>query len=33
LTIGLDDEKIFRTSGESVKITLGARHKAWNVTV
>jgi mannose-6-phosphate isomerase len=30
LTIVLDDEKIFRSSGESVKIPLGARHRAWN---
>ena len=32
LTIILDDEKIFRTSGESVHIPLGARHRAWNET-
>ena len=32
LTIILDDEKIFRTPGESVHIPLGARHRAWNET-
>ena len=32
LTIILDDEKIFRTAGESVHIPLGARHRAWNET-
>ena len=32
LTIVLDDEKVFRTSGESISIPLGARHRAWNET-
>jgi mannose-6-phosphate isomerase-like protein (cupin superfamily) len=28
----LDDEKVFRTRGESIKIPLGAKHRAWNET-
>jgi mannose-6-phosphate isomerase len=32
LTIILDDEKIFRKVGESVKIPQGAKHRAWNET-
>lgn len=32
LTIILDDEKVFRGPGESIKIPLGARHRAWNET-
>ena len=30
LTIILDDEKCFRSPGESIKIPLGAKHRAWN---
>ena len=32
LTIVLDDEKVFRVSGESISILLGAKHRAWNET-
>lgn len=32
LTIILDDEKIFRGYGESIKIPKGAKHRAWNET-
>jgi len=32
LTIVLDDEKIFREYGQSVRIPLGAKHRAWNET-
>ena len=32
LTIILDGDKIFRSPGESIKITLGARHSAWKET-
>tara|TARA_R110000803_G_scaffold116809_2_gene185371 strand:- start:102 stop:446 length:345 start_codon:yes stop_codon:yes gene_type:complete len=32
LTIVLDDEKIFREPGGSVKIPLGSKHRAWNET-
>ena len=32
LTIILDDDKVFRAPGESIKIPLGARHRAWNET-
>lgn len=32
LSIVLDDEKVFREVGESIKIPLGARHRAWNET-
>ena len=32
LTIILDDEKVFRSPGESSHITLGAKHRAWNET-
>jgi mannose-6-phosphate isomerase len=32
LTIILDDEKLFRGYGESIKIPRGARHRAWNET-
>tara|TARA_Y100000356_G_scaffold29053_1_gene21039 strand:+ start:341 stop:718 length:378 start_codon:yes stop_codon:yes gene_type:complete len=32
LTIILDDEKVFRSPGESIHIPLGAKHRAWNET-
>tara|TARA_Y100000114_G_scaffold32932_1_gene28307 strand:+ start:287 stop:634 length:348 start_codon:yes stop_codon:yes gene_type:complete len=32
LTIILDEEKLFRGPGQSVKIPLGAKHRAWNET-
>lgn len=32
LTIVLDDEKISRGYGQSVRIPLGAKHRAWNET-
>ena len=32
LTIILDDEKLFRSPGQSIKIPLGAKHRAWNET-
>ena len=32
LTIVLDDEKLFRSPGESITIPQGARHRAWNET-
>lgn len=32
LTIILDDEKVFRGPGESIRIPLGAKHRAWNET-
>jgi len=32
LTIVLDDEKVFRKEGESIKIPLGSKHRAWNET-
>ena len=32
LTIVLDDEKVFREPGGSIKIPLGAKHRAWNET-
>jgi len=32
LTIVLDDEKIFRSYGKTVKIPLGTKHRAWNET-
>lgn len=32
LTIILDDKKVFRKVGGSIKIPLGARHRAWNET-
>jgi mannose-6-phosphate isomerase len=32
LSVILDDEKIFRSPGESIKIPLGAKHRAWNET-
>lgn len=32
LTIILDGEKVFRETGESIKIPLGAKHRAWNET-
>lgn len=32
LSIVLEDEKISRSPGESIKIPLGARHRAWNET-
>ena len=30
LTVILDDERVFRSPGESIKIPLGAKHRAWN---
>ena len=32
LTIVLDDEKVFRKDGESIKIPFGSKHRAWNET-
>ena len=32
LTIVLDDEKVFRIIGQSIRIPLGAKHRAWNET-
>jgi|TARA_R100000541_G_scaffold24484_1_gene34175 mannose-6-phosphate isomerase len=32
LTIILDDEKLFRGPGQSIKIGLGDKHRAWNET-
>lgn len=32
LTIILDDEKVFRKAGETIKIPQGAKHRAWNET-
>jgi cytidyltransferase-like protein len=32
LTVILDDERVFRSPGESIKIPLGAKHRAWNET-
>ena len=32
LTIVLDDEKVFRKYGESIRIPKGSRHRAWNET-
>ena len=32
LTIILDDEKIFRKEGGSIKIPQGTKHRAWNET-
>ena len=32
LTILLEDEKVFRSPGESIKIPVGAKHRAWNET-
>ena len=32
LTIILDDDKVFRYTGESIHIPIGARHRAWNET-
>ena len=32
LTIVLEDEKLFRGKGQSVRIPLGAKHRAWNET-
>lgn len=32
LTIVLDDDKIFRSYGESVRIPKGSKHRAWNET-
>ena len=32
LTIILDDEKLFRGKGQSVRIRQGDRHRAWNET-
>jgi mannose-6-phosphate isomerase-like protein (cupin superfamily) len=28
----LDDEKVFRKYGETIRIPLGAKHRAWNET-
>lgn len=32
LTIILDDEKLFRSYGQSIRIPKGSRHRAWNET-
>jgi len=32
LTVIFDDEKIFRSPGESVRILQGEKHRAWNET-
>ena len=32
LTIVLEDEKLFRKEGQSVRIPLGYKHRAWNET-
>lgn len=32
LTIVLNDEKLYRGPGQSIKIPLGAKHRAWNET-
>lgn len=32
LTIILNDDKLFRSPGQSIKIPLGAKHRAWNET-
>ncbi|MDC0540040.1 phosphomannose isomerase type II C-terminal cupin domain [bacterium] len=32
LTIILDDDKLFRGPGQSIKISLGDKHRAWNET-
>ena len=32
LTVILDDEKIFKSPGESVRILQGEKHRAWNET-
>ena len=32
LTIVLDDQKLFRGPGQSIRIPLGAKHRAWNET-
>ena len=32
LTIILEDDKLFRKEGQSVRIPLGAKHRAWNET-
>ena len=32
LTIILDDDKVFRSPGDSIHIALGAKHRAWNET-
>ena len=32
LTIVLEDEKLFRGKGQSIKIPLGDKHRAWNET-
>ena len=32
LTIVLDDDKVFRKYGESIRIPKGSRHRAWNET-
>lgn len=32
LTVVLDGERVFRSPGESIKIPLGAKHRAWNET-
>ena len=32
LTIVLDDDKVFRSYGETIRIPLGAKHRAWNET-
>ena len=32
LTIILEDDKLFRGSGQSIRIPLGYKHRAWNET-
>jgi mannose-6-phosphate isomerase len=32
LTIVLNDEKLYRGPGQSIRIPLGAKHRAWNET-
>ena len=32
LCIILDDERVFREPGETIKIPQGAKHRAWNLT-
>jgi len=32
LTIILDEQKIFRGQGQSIRIPVGAKHRAWNET-
>ena len=32
LTIILEDDKLFRGAGQSIRIPLGYKHRAWNET-